>query len=109
MWGWRRWYDMEAAVALPVKFQDLANRIWGEVMQACDAYFVSHEPAWAGDSRAPEFSDEQVARQFQQWDGYRRDAGAMTWRQNTTKDYAYDFTALPPGWKRAVCERIWAH
>lgn len=96
------------APALPLSRQDLAYRIWGELIAASEAYFLRHESAWAGDRRAPEFPDETIEKQFEQWDGYRADAGAMGWRGNNRKEFAYDFTALPAAIKRAVCERVWA-
>jgi hypothetical protein len=92
---------------LPVRHQQLANAIWAELISASEGYFVRHEPAWAGDRRAPEFGDAIVEQQFEQWDGYRQDHGAMHWRENGTKPFAYDFTLLPLAWKRAVCERAW--
>ncbi len=93
---------------LSTKHQELANAIWDQVIAACDAYFARHEKTWVGDSRAPEFDDDTVEKQFVHWDAYRADAGAMGWRGNTSKPYAYDFTALPIAWKRAVCQRAWA-
>lgn len=93
---------------LPGRYErDLAPAIWREVMAACDAYFGRGERAWAGDARAPEFTDEQVERQLATWDGYRTDAGAMGWGGNREKPFAYEFTALPLGIKRAVCQRVW--
>ena len=94
-------------MTLPPAYQSLSYRIWDEILRACDAYFLRQEPPWAGDSRAPEFTDDQVERQFAHWDGYRQDSGAMHWRTNGAREFVYDFTALPPDWKRAVCERVW--
>jgi hypothetical protein len=99
---------VNATPVLPARHQDLANHIWAEIISACDAYFARGERAWAGDSRAPELPDDAIERQFAHWDAYRTDHGAMHWRANGTKQFAYDFTALPAGWKRAICERVWA-
>jgi hypothetical protein len=98
---------MSGSIALPVRHQELANQIWRELIAACEAYFARHEGSWLGDTRAPEFGDEAVTKQFEHWDGYRRDHGAMHWRDNGTRPFAYDMTLLPMAWKRAVCERVW--
>ena len=95
------------APALSIARQDLAYRIWNELISASEAHFLRNESAWAGDSRAPEFSDEAIEKQFRHWDAYRTDAGAMGWRGNDRKAFAHDFTALPSAIKRAVCERVW--
>lgn len=94
---------------IPKAHEKTAYAIWQEIIQACEAYFFRKETTWAGDSRAPEFTDEQVNAQFEDWDKYRDDAGAMNWggAQNAGRPNAFVFTALPQGMKRAVCERVW--
>lgn len=93
------------ATALPSKYQKLSDDIWTNIIAACESYFISHKTTWTGDSSAPEFSDEKVLLQVESWDAYRQDSGAMGWRGNTNKEYAYDLTQLPMGIKRALCER----
>ena len=100
-------YSAPPTVTLPERFQALADAIWLELLAACDAYFCRHETLWAGHREAPEFTDEQVQRQFEYWDEYRTDSGAMNWGESRTKELAYDFTALPPAWQRGICERVW--
>lgn len=91
------------------KYQGLMDAVWRELIAASDAYFLRHEAQWAGDSRAPEFGDEQVERQVAAWDAYRTDPGALNWGgdNNSSRPFAHDFTRLPLPWKRAVCERAW--
>ena len=97
-----------AGLSLPSSYQNnLAPAIMQTVIEACDAYFCRHEQTYLGDSRAPEFTDEQITQQFEYFDGYRADSGAMGYGDNKKKPYAYDLTALPAAWKRAICERIW--
>lgn len=92
---------------LPYRQQELAYQIWDEIIQACEAYFVRHEEVWLGNSEAPEFTEKAIIEQFDYWDGYRTDTGAMVWNVNYSLPYAYDFTKFPIEWKRAICERVW--
>jgi hypothetical protein len=95
--------------AIPTSHQQLADTIWRELVDACEAYFLRDEPAWAGDDRAPEFEEAIVEQQFAMWDAYRQDAGAMNWggAGNAGRPFAFDFTALPLAWKRAICQRVY--
>ncbi len=95
------------AATIPTIHQGTADAIWAALIEACDAYFLQGVSSWAGDDRAPEFTDKQVADQFNRWADYSLDSGAMHWRDNMSKDFHFDFNALPDGWKRAVCERVW--
>lgn len=95
------------AATIPPIHQATADAIWAAIIEACDAYFLNGVTQWAGDSRAPEFTDKQVADQFNRWSDYQLDSGAMHWRDNMLKSFHFDFNALPDGWKRAVCERVW--
>lgn len=90
-------------------YQKVMDEVWQTIIDACEAYFLRHETTFAGDSRAPEFTDEQVERQVKHWDGYRHDPGALNWggAQNSSRPYAYDFTKLPTSWQRALCERAY--
>jgi hypothetical protein len=95
-------------VTLPDGYQSLADRMWAELIAASDAYFLRGETALAGDPRAPEFADDLVEKQFEYFDRYRDDSGAMSWGENSEKSLVYEFKALPLSMKRALCERIWA-
>ena len=116
MFGWgvpvfpRYPYSVEPNSYLKFPHQ-AADAIWAMVIAACDAYFLRHEQAFLGDSRAPEWPDDQVQAQVERWDGYRRDSGAVNYDaagyNNKDRPYAHDFTALPASWQRAICERAW--
>mgnify|MGYP001608315123 FL=1 len=92
---------------IPESHKDVAYAIWNALIEACDAYFLQGVSYWSGDDRAPEFTDKQVTDQFNHWSDYQLDAGAMNWRDNSSKEFHFDFNALPDAWKRAVCERVW--
>ncbi len=98
----------EPVVTLPNGFEALSYAIWNELIAASEAYFWHRQTEWAGSNRAPEFTQEQVDKQFAYWNGYSKDSGAMNWRGNNLREFVFDFEALPAGMKRAVCERVWA-
>jgi hypothetical protein len=89
------------------RYQALADDIWALLIDASDEYFRHGSHIITGDERAPEFSDDQVLEQFVYFNRYRTDRGAMSWRRNDTKEFVYDFEALPLPVKRALCQRIW--
>lgn len=104
------WYSGGGEMAVIAdRYQDACNAAWAEMIDACAAYFLRHEPAWAGDTRAPEFTNEQVERQVTMWSGYLQDSGALNWGgdNNASRPYAHDPTKLPPAWQRALCERVY--
>lgn len=128
--NWHSWYDeldregIDALMYIPPRWGklqipgEIAYAIWALLMDACDAYFVRGESAWAPDPRAPEKDDDVILRYFEQLDGYRSDTGAMAWdgpsyynpgtrTGNRERPYAYDMTALPIEWKRSLVSRIW--
>lgn len=96
------------STALSVNQQELANAIWEEIMNACEDYFLRGITEWASDSSAPEFPEELIRKQVESWDDYRNDRGAMIWKHNDTKDFAYDLTKLPIQMQRVLCERAYA-
>lgn len=95
------------STALPASYQKLGDDIWEEIMRACEDYFIRGITTWASEGNAPEFTDEQVIKQVESWDAYRGDKGAMMWKHNTEKDFAYDLTKLPMQMKRVLCERAY--
>ena len=88
------------------KYDKVFQAVWDTIIAACDAH-ARGETIFLGERGAPEFTDEQVRQQVESWDGYRSDSGALHWQENGSKTFAYDFTALPAGWQRALCERAW--
>ena len=91
---------------VPKHMHSLAVAIWAELIAACEAFYHEDVTVWAGDSSAPEFTDEQVKLQFQLWNTYLKDYGALGWQGNNTRK-PYDFETLPDGMQRSVCERVW--
>lgn len=104
---------------VPGSHQELTNAIWEQLILACDGYFYNGITEISGDEDAPYMDDEKINDQFNYFDLYMTDSGALMWgiAKNEGGKVSYEYTNrgrtpyvfsdLPMNIKRALCQRIW--